>query len=146
MRRRRESNARSGRERSQRQLRVGEVIRHALVTVLARGDLRDPDLDGVSITVSEVRVSPDLRNVTAFVMPLGGNDAQKIVDALKRAAPYLRRRIGKNSNMKYLPALNFVIDDAFDQGTRIDTLLRSTDIVRDLDDAPDDDNATDHDE
>lgn len=146
MRQRRESNARSGRERSQRQLRVGEVIRHALVTVLARGDLRDPDLDGVSITVTEVRVSPDLRNVTAFVMPLGGIGTERIIEALKRAAPYLRRRIGENSTMRYLPALTFVLDAAFDQGSRIDTLLRAPDIARDLDQTAGQNATTDHEE
>jgi ribosome-binding factor A len=123
---------RGGRERSQRQLRVGELVRHALVDVLARGDLRDPDLAGASITVTEVRASPDLRNATVFIMPLGGARMAETVDALNRAVPFLRRTIGKTLTMKYLPALGFVADTAFDQSQRIDDLLRSPSVSRDL--------------
>ena len=127
---------RSGRERSQRQLRVGELVRHALVDIFARGDLRDPDLIGVSITVTEVRVSPDLRNATVFVMPLGGMKTAETVDALTRAAPFLRRMVGRAVTMKYLPALSFVTDKAFEQSARIDGLLRSASVSRDLVDSP----------
>ena len=129
---RRNSGQRAGRERSQRQLRVGELIRHALVEILMRGELRDPDLEGVSITVSEVRVSPDLKNATAFVMPLGGKEVPKVVEALKRAAPFLRRQVGASATMRYMPAISFVADEAFDEGAKIDALLRSAEISRDL--------------
>jgi ribosome-binding factor A len=123
---------RSGHQRSQRQLRVGEVIRHALVEVLARGELRDPVLVGQSVTVTEVRVSPDLRNAAIFVMPLGGEQVDEIVAALGRASPFLRRMIGQTVTMKYLPALSFVADGAFDQSSKIDTLLRSPEVAQDL--------------
>ncbi len=123
---------RSGRERSQRQLRVGELIRHSLVDILTRGDLRDPDLAGVSITISEVRVSPDLKNATAYIMPLGGRNIPKILAALKRAAPYLRRRVGASATMRYMPTLSFVEDRVFDEGEKIATLLRSSKVSKDL--------------
>ena len=119
-------------ERTQRQLRVGELIRHSLVENLTRGVLRDPDLAGVSITVSEVRISPDLRNATAFVMPLGGKDSKKILAALKRAAPYLRRLVGSKVKMRYTPNLNFVEDSTFDEGEKITALLRSSKISADI--------------
>ena len=123
---------------SVRQLRVGEEIRHCLAEIFGRGDLHDPDLTGVSLTVSEVRVSPDLRNATAFVMPLGGADVDKALTALTRAAPYLRGRIGKQLHLRYLPTLSFRRDPTFDAATRIDEILRSPDVVRDLgDDRPD---------
>jgi ribosome-binding factor A len=136
---RRNSGQRAGRERTQRQLRVGELIRHALVEILMRGELRDPDLVGVSITISEVRVSPDLKNATAFIMPLGGNEVPKIVEALKRAAPFLRRQVGASATMRYMPALSFVADAAFEEGAKIDALLRSADLSRDLSDVDADD-------
>lgn len=123
---------RSGRERTQRQLRVGELIRHSLVEILTRGDLRDPNLSGVSITISEVRVSPDLKNATAYIMPLGGRNIPKILAALKRAAPYLRRRVGASATMRYMPAINFVEDRVFDEGEKIATLLRSPKISKDI--------------
>ena len=93
------------RERSVRQLRVGEELRHILAEILARGDLRDPDLAGRSITVSEVRVSPDMRNATAFVLPLGGGDEDVVVAALGRAATFLRNEVGRKLHLKYLPNL-----------------------------------------
>ena len=133
MKRRRHAAPRAGRERSQRQLRVGEVIRHALVEILSRGELRDPDLDGVSVTVTEVRTSPDLRNATAFVMPLGGVQLDSVVAALNRAAPYFRRELGHALTMKFLPQIHFVADTAFEYGRRIDDILRSPSVARDLD-------------
>jgi ribosome-binding factor A len=136
---RRNSGQRAGRERTQRQLRVGELIRYALVEILMRGELRDPDLVGVSITISEVRVSPDLKNATAFVMPLGGKEVPKIVAALKRAAPFLRRQVGASATMRYMPALNFVADEAFEEGAKIDALLRSAELSRDSSAADTDD-------
>jgi ribosome-binding factor A len=138
---------RSGRERSQRQLRVGELIRHALVDILARGELRDPDLAGASVTVTEVRVSPDLRNAAVFVLPLGGERTGEVVAALQRAAPFLRRLIASSVTMKYLPELSFLADTAFDARERIDSLLRSPAVSRDLPDGEpeeiDDDGAPD---
>ena len=118
---------------SQRQLRVGEELRHALAWILERGDIRDPGLGGVAVTVTEVRVSPDLRNATAFVIPLGGGGTEDVVAALNRAAPYLRRKIGKAVKLKYLPGINFIADESFDQAGRISDLLKDPSVARDLD-------------
>ena len=117
---------------SQRQLRVGEELRHALAWILERGDIRDPGLGGVTVTVTEVRVSPDLRNATAFVIPLGGGGTEDVVAALNRAAPYLRRKIGKAVKLKYLPGINFIADESFDQAGRISDLLKDPSVARDL--------------
>ncbi len=117
---------------SQRQLRVGEELRHALAWILERGDIRDPGLGGVAVTVTEVRVSPDLRNATAFVMPLGGGETEDVVAALNRAAPFLRRKIGKAVKLKYLPGLNFIADQSFDRAGRIHDLLKDPSVARDL--------------
>ena len=113
---------------TQRQLRVGEEIRHALAVVFERGDIRDPALQGVSITITEVRISPDLKNATAFVMPLGGNreEAQDTVDALNRARPFLRRCLAKAVQLRYAPEINFSVDTSFEQAKRIDQLLRES--------------------
>jgi ribosome-binding factor A len=108
---------------SQRQLRVGEAIRHALADLLERGVLRDPRLAGVSVTVSEVRSSPDLRNATAFVAPLGGGDSDAVVAALSRATPFLRRQIARRVRLRYVPDLRFVADPTFDRASRIEALL-----------------------
>jgi len=124
--------------RSQRQLRVGEVIRHALAQTLERGEAHDPGLDGVSITVTEVRISPDLRNATAFVMPLGGADAGPVLESLTRAAPFFRRRIAGEVDLRRLPALSFELDDSFDNASHIDTLLRSPNVAADVDIDPED--------
>jgi ribosome-binding factor A len=137
MAKRKSQSPRSGPIRSQRQLRVGELLRHVLVDILGRGELRDPDLVGASVTVTEVRVSPDLRNAAVFVMPLGGSRTEEVVAALGRAAPYLRRMIGQSVTMKYNPALSFVADQAFDEGSKIEGILRSPQVSRDLP-APDD--------
>jgi ribosome-binding factor A len=123
---------------SVRQLRVGEEIRHCLAGILGRGDLHDPALQSMSITVSEVRVSPDLRNATVFVMPLGGGEVDTAVEALGRAAAFLRNRIGKDLRLRYLPNLAFRRDPTFDAATRIDEILRSPDVLRDLDGKPGD--------
>ena len=117
---------------SQRQLRVGEMVRHAIVSILARGDLHDPELEGVSITVSEVRMTPDLRNARIFMTPLGGQDSVVIAQALNRAAAFIRRQLGKQVEMRYLPQLVFESDDLFDQGEKIEQLLRSPRVARDL--------------
>lgn len=127
---------------SQRQLRVGEALRHALVEVLARGHLRDPDLQGVSITVSEVRASPDLRHATAFVAPLGGGDIDALVKALKRASSYLRGEVARLVNLRYAPELDFAADRSFEHASRIDSALRRPEVRRDLGaDADEDDGA-----
>ncbi len=109
---------------SQRQLRVGEVLRHALVEVLRESHIHDPDLAERSITVTEVRMSPDLKSATAFVMPLGGAAAESVLPALKRAAPYLRGQVARQLTLRHTPALRFEFDASFDQAGRIDTLLR----------------------
>ena len=120
------------RERSVRQLRVGEELRHILSEILARGDLRDPDLVGRSITGSEVRGSPDMRNATAFVLPLGGGEEDAVVTALGRAAAYLRNEVGRKLHLKYLPQLSFLRDTSFDTARDIDKLLADPAVVRDL--------------
>ncbi len=125
--------SKSGHERSQRQLRVGELVRHALADVLARGEVRDPDLDGVIVTIAEVRVSADLRHATALVAPLGHNDPAKVATALNRNARFLRGAIAPAlRQMRNMPDLKFLIDTRFDDDARIDTLLRSPDVARDL--------------
>jgi len=120
-------------EPSQRQLRVGELVRHALADVLARGEVSDPDLDGVIITIAEVRVSADLRHATALVAPLGHNDPAQVVTALNRNNRFLRGKIAPAlRQMRNMPDLKFQLDTRFDDDTRIDTLLRSPDVARDL--------------
>lgn len=117
----------------QRQLRVGEELRHVLAGVLALGDLRDPVLAGRSITISQVRVSPDLRHATAFAMPLGGTgEAAETIAALNRAAPWLSHQVGQRIALKFTPALRFELDTVFDEAERIDALLRSPAVARDL--------------
>ncbi|MFQ5984564.1 MAG: 30S ribosome-binding factor RbfA [Alphaproteobacteria bacterium] len=116
---------------SQRQLRVGEELRHALAGVLARGEVRDPDLSGVSITVTEVRVSPDLRRATVFVLPLGGGGTENVLAGLKRAAPYLRSRVARAVELKFAPELVFRADTSFDQAGRIEELLKEPAVVKD---------------
>ena len=117
---------------SQRQLRAGELIRHALVEILQREDLRDPALAGVSVTISEVRPSPDLKQATVFCTPLGGGGLDQVVEGLNRTAPYLRKLLGKKIEMKFTPALVFRGDDSFSEAKRIDELLSSPDVARDL--------------
>lgn len=118
---------------SQRQLRVGEQARHALAQVLQRDELRDPTLDGVVVSISEVRMSPDLKIATAYISPIGG-DKDAVVTALNHHARFLRgRAAGYLKQMKYMPEFRFRIDTSFDNYARIDRLLRSPEVVRDLD-------------
>ena len=117
---------------SQRQLRVGEELRHALAWILERGGVRDPDLEGVSVTVTEVRISPDLRKATVFVIPLGGGETGAVVTGLTRARPFLRRQMAKAVKLKYVPDIAFRADTSFDEARRIDTLLRDPAVARDL--------------
>lgn len=127
------SKNQSAGEPSQRQLRVGELVRHALADVLSRGEVSDPDLDGVIVTIAEVRVSADLRHATALVAPLGHKDTAQVAMALNRASRFLRGRIAPAlRQMRNMPDLKFQIDTRFDDDSRIDALLRSADVARDL--------------
>ena len=126
--------------RSQRQLRVGEELRHALARLLRPGELRDPALHDASVTVTEIRLSPDLRNATAFVMPLGGANAADIIAGLRRSAPYLKGQIARAVRLRRVPNLTFALDSSFDTANRIATLLHSEAVKRDL--QPDDDGAS----
>lgn len=119
---------------SQRQLRVGEELRHILATIIERGDIRDPDVQGRAITVTEVRISPDLKNATVFVVPLGGGDVAPILSGLRRARPFLRHEIAKMIDLRVVPNLSFEPDLSFDEATKIDALLRSPEVRRDLGD------------
>ena len=121
-----------GQGHSQRQLRVGEEIRHLLAELLERGNMRDPDLRDATITVTSVDVSPDLRNATAFVMPLGGKDSEKILAALKRAAPWFRGRVSEKAGLRSAPDIRFQLDRTFDEADRIGALLRRPDVAQDL--------------
>jgi ribosome-binding factor A len=129
----------AGRAASQRQLRVGEELRHALVRILARGELGDPALDGVSITVTEVRMSPDLRNATAFVTPFGGGDTATVVKALNRAGGYFRGQLAHEIDLRCTPSVRFTADASFDAALRIERLLHDPAVARDLDSDPGDD-------
>ena len=124
--------ARSGRPPSQRQLKAGEVIRHALVHALQRGDVHDPDLETVSITVSEVRVSPDLKHAIAFVMPLMGQNKDNVLAGLRRSRNYIRGIIAKATTWKFVPDIDFELDRSFEQSDKVDQLLRSQRVRRDL--------------
>lgn len=117
---------------SQRQLRVGELIRHALAEILARGELMDDDLAKMMVTVPEVRVSPDLRNATVYITPLGGGDHKAAEKAITRHARWLRGQVAKRINLKFAPDLVFRYDDRFDETAHIDALLQSPDVARDL--------------
>jgi len=117
---------------STRQLRTGELIRRALIEALAEGHLRDPALSGASITVSEVRASPDLKHASAFVLPLGGGDAKEIVAALRRARGFLRSEVARRVELRHAPELHFELDRSFDEGARLEALLRSGSVKRDL--------------
>lgn len=117
---------------SQRQLRVGELLRHALSDILRGGDIRDPDLEGVSVTVTEVRPSPDMRHATVFCEPLGGKNAKSVIEALNRHRSYLRGEMGKRIALKFTPDLRFLEDESFAEADRIAKLLNSERVARDL--------------
>jgi len=117
---------------SQRQLRVGELIRHELADLLARGEVHDPVIEGHMITVPEVRVSADLRLATIYVIPLGGRDAKDVIDALERNSRYIRGEIARRVNLKFAPEIRFRIDERFDEAERIEKLLRTPAVQRDL--------------
>jgi ribosome-binding factor A len=117
---------------SQRQLRVAEEIRHVLAGLFLRGEIRDPDLAGVAITVTEVRISPDLRHATAFVTRLGRSDMAEKLPALRHAAPFLRREVAHALRLRYAPELHFQADTSLDYAMHIDEVLHSPEVQRDL--------------
>jgi ribosome-binding factor A len=117
---------------SPRQLRVGELIRHALADMLSRGEVHDPVIEAHMITVPEVRMSPDLRLATIYIMPLGGRDEQQVLDALEANKRYMRGEIARRVNLKFAPEIRFRIDERFDEAERIEKLLRTPEVRRDL--------------
>jgi ribosome-binding factor A len=124
---------------SQRQLRVGEELRHALARLLRPGELRDPALRDANITVTEVRVSPDLKNATAFVMPFAGANAGLVMAGLKRSAVFLKGRVARMVELRQAPNIVFALDEAFDNAARIAALLARPEVERDLHAPPPDD-------
>ena len=122
-----------GPQASQRQLRIGELIRHALADMFARGEVHDPVIEGHLITVPEVRLSADLRLATIYVMPLGGKDIRDVVEALNRNKRFLRGEIAHRINLKFAPEIRFRVDERFDEAERIEKLLRTPQVQRDLD-------------
>jgi ribosome-binding factor A len=129
---------------SQRQQRVAELVRHALAEVLSRGDVQDDVLTRHVITIPEVRMTPDLKLATAYVMPLGGRDEDAVIKALDRNKKVLRQEVARRVNLKFAPDLRFLRDESFDEAARIDALLRSEKVARDTgrpaDEIADDDN------
>jgi ribosome-binding factor A len=123
---------------SQRALRAGELVRHAVAEILSRGEVHDPVLEGHMVTVPEVRMSPDLRQATIYVMPLGGRDAKEVLAALDRNRKFLRGEIARRVNLKFAPDIRFRIDERFDEAERIEKLLRTPAVRRDLDRSDDD--------
>ena len=123
---------------SQRQLRVGELVRHAMAEMLTRGDVHDPVIEGHLITVPEVRMSADLRLATIYIMPLAGRDAEEVVAAFERHEKYLRGEIAHRINLKFAPDIRFRIDERFAEAERIEKLLRSPEVKRDLEKENDD--------
>lgn len=123
----------AGKPRSQRQLRVAEEIRHLLAGIFTRGEVRDPELAGQRITVTEVRISPDFRHATAFVARLGRSDIAALLPALKRAAPFLRTQVAHALRLRVAPDLHFEADMALEEASHIDALLHRPEVARDLD-------------
>jgi ribosome-binding factor A len=117
---------------SQRQLRVGEELRHALVEILRENHARDPDLRDANVTVTEVKVSPDLSNATAFVMPLGGQKIEPTVAALNRASTYFRTLVARAVQLRHAPRISFALDTSFSYAEKIDGLLHAPEVQRDL--------------
>jgi ribosome-binding factor A len=128
----RKSRGHEGSAPSQRQLRAAEVVRHALVDIVAREELRDPELKGVSITIGEVRASPDLKHMTAFVSSLGPDDPQRVANGLTRISAFLRGRLARNIELRFTPELHFQPDVSYDEARHIDELLASPEVARDL--------------
>jgi ribosome-binding factor A len=132
MSRRNSSDSEKNRPPGQRQLRVGEEIRHLLAQLLERGNMRDPDLRDATITVTSVDMSPDLRSAIAYVMPLGGDDKERLLAALRRAAPWFRGRVSEKAGLRSAPEIRFEIDRTFDEADKIGALLRRPDVARDI--------------
>ncbi|MDF1856682.1 30S ribosome-binding factor RbfA [Pseudooceanicola sp.] len=126
-------SASAGRGPSQRQLRVGELVRRTLSEILSRGEIHDPDLNRLSITVGEVRVTPDLRTGTAFVLPLGGQNQDEAIALLARNKGEIRRLLGKKCDLRFVPDLRFRIDDTFDRMDETRRLFAQDEVRRDLD-------------
>jgi ribosome-binding factor A len=124
---------------SQRVLRVGELIRHALADMFTRGEVHDPTIEGHMITVPEVRMTADLRLATIYVMPLGGRDVKEVVAALERNKRFLRGELARRVNLKFAPEIRFRADERFDEAERIEKLLRTPEVQRDLTRRRDDD-------
>ena len=124
---------------SQRALRAGELVRHAMADMLTRGEVHDPVIEGHLITIPEVRMTPDLRFATIYVMPLGGRDAEKVVAALERNKKFLRGDIARRINLKFAPDIRFRADERFDEAERIEKILRTPEVRRDLESKPADD-------
>ncbi|HEX3432208.1 MAG TPA: 30S ribosome-binding factor RbfA [Rhizomicrobium sp.] len=127
---------------SQRQLRVGEVLRHVLSEILSRGEVRDPDLEGISVTVTQVKPSADMRHAIVYCEPLGGKNADRVIGALNRHRGYLRGVLGHTVHLRFTPELRFAEDDSFAEAEKIENLLKSARVQRDLKtfDDPDDGN------
>ena len=117
---------------SQRQLRVGEMLRHALAEVLIRGDVRDPDLLGVSVTITQIIPSGDMRHANVFCEPLGGKNAEKVIPALNRNKAFFRGQLGHLIALKFTPELRFVEDKSFAEAEKIETILKSARVQQDL--------------
>ena len=117
---------------SQRQLRVGEEVRHILANVLERGEIRDPDVAGKVITVTEVSISPDLRNAAVYVVEMGGGDVKALLTGLKRVASYFRHELSQKMNLRIVPNLQFHPDTSFDRASRIESILALPEVRRDL--------------
>jgi len=128
------TNHDKGKGPSQRQLKVGELIRHAITEIFARGDLHDDVLARYSLTVPEVRMTPDLKLATVFVLPLGGEGAEDVVAQLEKHKRFLRGALARRINLKFMPEIRFKIDTSFEVSRRIDELLASPTVARDLDD------------
>jgi ribosome-binding factor A len=118
---------------TQRSLRAGELVRHAVAEILSRGEVHDPVIEGHLITVPEVRMSPDLRIATVYILPLGGVDNTAVLEALDRNKRHLRAEVARRVNLKFAPEIRFRIDERFDEAERIDQLLRTPQVRRDLD-------------
>ena len=117
---------------SQRQLRVGETVRHAIAEILSHGSVHDAELEGHIVTVPEVRMSPDLKLATIYVMPLGGQHTELVIAALERNKKFLRGEIARRVNLKFAPDIRFRVDDRFDEAERMEKLLRTPAVQRDL--------------
>jgi ribosome-binding factor A len=136
MARNRKTQTQAGHEPSQRQLRAGELVRHALTEIMMREEFRDPELQGVNVTIGEVRTSPDLKHAHIFCSPLGETDEAArtgMAKALNRASSFIRGRLGKQIDMKFTPQLHFIADHSYDEGAYMDSVFERPEVKRDLD-------------